>query len=208
MEKFSIKNVLSIPIMYSLAMKAIAKDFNKVFYKPFVDIKENEVVLDIGCGPADVLDFLPNSVSYYGFDLSEAYIDKAKKKYKDRNATFKAEAVSDANLPENLKNNCDVVIAVGVLHHLNDEEVSQLYSMALLALKKGGRFITLDPCFVANQNPIAKFVAAKDRGQYVRNLEKYRELANKSLGDSIEITVTDNLLKIPYNHIITKFVKC
>lgn len=207
MEKFSIKDILNIPAVYSLAMKTITKDINKVFYIPYVRIKENDVILDIGCGPADALAKFPQSVKYYGFDLSEAYINKAKEKYKNRNATFKAEAVSDTNLPENLKNNCDIVIAIWVLHHLNDEEVSQLYSLAKLALKPGGRFITIDPCFLDKQNPIAKFVAAKDRGQFVRHVNEYKELAIKHLGDSIKVTVTDDLLRIPYNHTITEFTK-
>ena len=33
-------------------------------------------ILDIGCGPADVLDYLPATVNYRGFDISERYIAK------------------------------------------------------------------------------------------------------------------------------------
>lgn len=207
MKKLSLKSILGIPTIYSLAMKMIAKDFNKVFFTPYVNAKQNDTILDIGCGPADILDVLPESVNYYGFDLSEAYIKKAQEKYINRNAILKAEAISDANIPDNLKNNCDIVIAVGVLHHLNDEEVSKLYSLAFIALKQGGRLITIDPCFINNQNPIAKYTASKDRGQYVRHIDRYKELAIKYLTGSIKFTVTNNLLKIPYNHCITEYIK-
>ena len=37
-------------------------------------------ILDVGCGTARILDYLPN-VEYHGFDLSQRYIDDATQRY-------------------------------------------------------------------------------------------------------------------------------
>ena len=66
-----IRSILSVPIVYSFfqnlmgANKAIAKLVSEII-KP----KNGMNVLDIGCGPAEILDFLGN-VNYWGFDISK-----------------------------------------------------------------------------------------------------------------------------------------
>jgi SAM-dependent methyltransferase len=46
----------------------------------------------------------------------------------------------------------DIVMAFGVLHHLDDAEGRELFRGARRALKPGGRFVTLDtPSFRNNQ---------------------------------------------------------
>jgi cyclopropane fatty-acyl-phospholipid synthase-like methyltransferase len=201
------EKILGIPFMYSLLQKFISKDLNKLLYRPFFRIKENDTVLDIGCGPADLLATLPESVNYFGFDLSKEYILKAQERYKNRRATFNAESVSVVNLPSSLQGNCDVVIAVGVLHHLSDMEAKQLFDLAKLALKKGGRLITFDNCYTDNQNPVARYLISKDRGEYIRHEKRYREMIADYLGSSCKVTLVNNFLRIPYNHIIIEWVK-
>jgi len=34
----------------------------------FLRIKPGQRVLDIGCGPVDILDYLPDGVDYHGYD--------------------------------------------------------------------------------------------------------------------------------------------
>ena len=54
------------------------------------NIKKNCNILDIGCGPAYVLDFLKNkSLKYFGYDTEMNHIEYAKKKFSNNNPYIK-----------------------------------------------------------------------------------------------------------------------
>jgi len=74
-------------------------------------------MLDIGCGPGEILGFLPTSVKYHGYDLSREYIHSAIEKYDGRGHWYCA-SVSDMQVKE--YGAFDIVMANGVLHHLED----------------------------------------------------------------------------------------
>ena len=133
-------------------------------------------LLDIGCGTARTLDYLPSLV-YHGFDLSRDYINEAKARYADR-GVFSCALVEEATLKEDPP--FDLVLAVGVLHHLDDESALQLMRLAKTALKEGGRVVTIGPCFQHAQKSIARFLVSQNRGQNARSGEKYRELASNT----------------------------
>ena len=42
--------------------------------------KSNVAVLDIGCGPAEILESLPR-VQYFGYDINRNYINYAKRSF-------------------------------------------------------------------------------------------------------------------------------
>ena len=46
-------------------------------------------------------------------------------------------------------------------------------------LKKGGNIITEDPILIEKQNPIAKLIIKKDRGNNVRNKKEYIKIIKK-----------------------------
>lgn len=121
------------------------------------------MVLDIGCGPADIVEYLPK-VDYWGIYISEEYITDAKIRYGQRGRFYSKTLTLDdlKNMPK-----FDLVIACGVLHHANDQIVNDIFKLAYAALKPGGRFVTIDPCFTPDQNFIARFLISKDRGQNV-----------------------------------------
>jgi hypothetical protein len=66
-----------------------------------------------------------------------------------------------------------------VLHHLDDDTAQQFMALAKAGLKPGGRVLTLDACYMPKQNPIARFLISKDRGQHVRNEAGYRAVAKR-----------------------------
>ena len=46
-------------------------------------------------------------------------------------------------------------------------------------LKKNGDIITEDPILIEKQNPIAKFIIKKDRGNNVRSKKEYLKIISK-----------------------------
>ena len=198
----NMKSFLSHPAVYRFFGRVIGgSKARAVFVKEYIRPREQDKVLDIGCGPADILDYLPE-VNYLGFDISEEYIHAARKHFK-RRGRFLCAKVSKDVLSES---SFDIVLAIGIVHHLNDQDALQLFDLAQTSLKPGGRLITLDGCYIEGQSRIERYIVARDRGQYVRTEEKYRELASQSFMD-VHVDVRHDLLPIPYSHIIAECTK-
>lgn len=152
-------------------------------------------ILDIGCGTAEIIRFLPAAVDYWGYDINATYLEAAENRFGDRGhfhcGSFDAQELH--RLPQ-----FDVVIATGVLHHLDDTQAYSLFELAKRSLKPDGRVVTIDPCLVKGQNPIARFLITLDRGQNVRSAHEYLALARRTFDQ------TDGQLRhrswIPYTH--------
>ena len=76
-------NLLSNSFFYSLVQRVMsATSFREKIIKKYIT-KNNVKVLDVGCGPAEILDVLPK-IQYYGIDINPIYINSAKRKYESR----------------------------------------------------------------------------------------------------------------------------
>lgn len=193
-----IKDILAQAGVYSLFARTIgATRGRRRYVERCVRPRPGDRILDIGCGPADILEALPE-VEYHGFDLSRDYIAAAQKKFGKR-GQFHVEPVN-ASLVERYAG-FDLVLATGVLHHLPDAEARDLFRVAHSALKPGGRLVTLDGCFVEGQPALARYFLRQDRGEYVRNEAQYLALARETFSQ-VTPTVTGELLRVPYTHLI------
>lgn len=161
--------------------------------KQYVRPRPDDRVLDIGCGLGTIVPFLPN-VEYAGFDASQAYINVARARFGDR-ATFRCERVSTYSLAKT--SYFDLVLAIGVLHHLGDEEAQRLFRIAHAALKPGGRLVTVDGCLTKDQSWVARYLVSRDRGRYVRTCEAYRQIASQVFSN-ITVSIRHDMLRIPY----------
>lgn len=92
-------------------------------------------------------------------------------------------------------------MAIGVLHHMNDESVTELFELARSVLEPGGRLITIDPALVEGQHPIARLLVSRDRGQHVRDPEHLRRLVIPVFPNA-EIETRHDMLRTPYTHAI------
>jgi SAM-dependent methyltransferase len=133
-------------------------------------------ILDIGCGTGEVVRYLAGT-TYVGFDHHPPYIEYAVRIFGDR-GRFVLGDVAD-HLPE-LEGQFDLVMANGVLHHLNDALAQRAFQLGAAALQKGGRMITVDPCFYDGQSALTKLIVSHDRGEYVRPFDRYAKLTERS----------------------------
>lgn len=193
------RKIFESPLVYNAFQNAVgAQKLRKFYIESYINAARNDKVLDIGCGTGDILTLLPNDVEYVGFDLSEEYIDAARKKFGDR-ATWHCRSVSD--MDANHLQTFDIVMANGVLHHLEDSEAIHLIAIAAKALKPTGRFVCYENAFTNDQSFISRLIVAMDRGQNVRSPAGYAELLSSSF-PSVTTNVYHNLLRIPYTHVI------
>jgi SAM-dependent methyltransferase len=198
-----LRALLSQPFLYNLFQKAVgAEKVRSELVSEFILPKKNDKILDIGCGTAEILNFLPASIKYYGFDISEDYIKSAINKFGKRGNFYCA----NLNEPrfKNLKS-FDTIIAIGVLHHLSNKEARELMILLRQKLKPGGRFISIDACLIPNQNPLAKFIIMRDRGQNIRTPKCYQGLTNK-IFSKVNVALKHRHL-IPYTHWIMECIK-
>jgi SAM-dependent methyltransferase len=195
-----LRAILSHPLVYStlqtlMGAHSARKSFVENYVRPFSGMR----VLDIGCGPADILAYLP-SVDYSGFDISQGYISQARKRF-GALGQFHCRQLAAEDL-ENLPS-FDVVFALGLIHHLEDDEAINVMQLAMRALKPGGRMLTIDPCLDPSQNPIARMLIRGDRGQNVRDKAGYEALA-RAVFESPCVEVKHRAW-IPYTHC---FMEC
>jgi SAM-dependent methyltransferase len=193
-------SVLSRPEVYLMLQRTLGSGrLYKHLLSEVVKPRPGMRVLDIGCGPGDILQLLRN-VDYDGFDLSRKYIEFASRRYRDRpNHRFWCKRVGDEPVGDG--DRYDLVMAIGVLHHLDDGEVRHLCSVARDRLAPGGRFVTADCCLTPEQSPLARFLIKRDRGQNVRSPDGYQALAEQVF-PSVRRQVRHDLMHIPYSHTI------
>ena len=172
----------------------------KIYLAEYVKPAPGDKILDIGCGPADVLNYLP-AVNYTGLDISPEYIDSARKRFGAKGRFL----CGDVGLTtiEGEQGTFDLVLATGVIHHLDDAQATKLFDLAHLVLRPTGYLVTCDGCHVSQQSRIARWLLAKDRGKFVRTREEYLRLAGARFS-KVEPQLRHDLLRIPYTHLIMR----
>lgn len=198
----SIRSVLAVPAAYNLWWTMIGgPNWAKVLVSDYVRAEAGTRILEIGCGPGTIAAYLPNS-DYVGFDISSKYIETARKRFP--HAEFVCERVSQFSLDR--QESFDVVLALAIVHHLDDNEARQLFQIAYDALKPGGKLVTFDGVFTDDQSAAARWLLSRDRGEYVRNEADYVTIASQVFTD-VRPSVRHDLLRIPYSHLILECVR-
>lgn len=198
-----IRPILNRPFFYESYHKLIGANYRSyVLVEDYIRPKPNDRILDIGCGPGNMLPFLPEC-RYTGFDANESYITAARERYGHR-GKFVCDRVSHHTVRQ--FGEFDIVLALGLVHHLDDSEATDLFRLGYTALKPGGRMITNDGCYRADQSAVKRYLLSRDRGQYVRTEQEYLELALEYF-DKVKPNIREDVLRIPYTHLILECIK-
>ena len=198
----TIRSVLAWPQAYQLFWNVIGGPArSRTLVAEYIRPREGDRILEIGCGPGTIVPYLPRC-EYVGFDASAEYIEQARRRFPQ--SRFVCERVSQYTLPE--RSYFDLVLALGIVHHLDDPEALQLFQIAHDALKPGGKLVTLDGVWTNRQSSAARALLARDRGEFVRSEEAYVQIASKVF-DNVKASIRHDLLRIPYTHIILECIR-
>ncbi len=193
-----LRSVLSVPAIYELAQVSVgARRSRRRLADRHIRARPGHRVLDIGCGPGDLIEVLPE-VDYLGFDVNKRYVESARRRHGDRGRFLHADA-RDVDLGD--ERGFDVAVAVGILHHLDDASVGRLLRFAAAALVPGGRLVTFDGVLTPGQPRVARWLIERDRGQCVRTVDGYERLA-REVFEEVDTTVADDFLRVPFTHIV------
>lgn len=199
-----LRKILSSPMVYDFLQNALgAESSRRRLVQDHFRPKAGQRILDIGCGTGEITPHLPAGVNYLGIDLSPSYIASARQRY-GHLGRFESANATDPLAPTETA--VDLVICIGLLHHLDDGECHVLFRAIKEKLSPGGRLVTFDPTFVDGQHLIARELAKRDRGRNVRSPGGYETLAQKVFAE-VRVVVRHDLLRIPYTHCILEITE-
>jgi SAM-dependent methyltransferase len=163
--------------LYNLLQRFVGGGRDRAdFVRTHVTFRPDEKVVDAGCGTGGALEFLP-AVNYFGFDPNPNYIRVAQSRYGNRGEFFCADASSPR--VQQLAQGADAFLSLGVLHHLTDQQIREILSLARACLRPSGRFIFYEPCFSANDDWVGRIFMRLDRGGNIKTDQAWRALVSE-----------------------------
>ncbi len=202
MQRKGIYKILSIPKVYSFIQWLFYHARTHSYFHELIGVTEGKKILEVGCGPGDLVLKFPNS-EYVGIDISQKYIDNANNRF-GKLGRFYCVSVDEIEKIDITK--IDIVIIKAVLHHLSDEQISDMLEKLKNIMNPGGVLVTLDCAFCPKQNPISRMFVSLDRGLFVREVDHYRAVLRKSFLKEIESKqIYQNFP--PYDRLLMKFQK-
>lgn len=197
----SLRPILDRPFFYELFHTIVgAHDRSNLLIREYIRPQAGDRILDVGCGPGNMLPYLPEA-QYLGVDANESYIEAARKRYGHR-GRFVCDRVSHQSVQD--LGEFDIVLALGLVHHLADDEARDLFRMGRTALRTGGRLVTMDGCYTPDQSAAARYLLSRDRGRFIRTESEYLKLAGEWFSD-VRPVLRHDALRIPYT---TLFMVC
>jgi SAM-dependent methyltransferase len=133
------------------------------------DLRGVRRVLDVGCGPGTNTKYFAGQ-DYLGIDINPGYIESARRKH-DR--AFLAADVT--TYEDNHAGKFDFILVNSFLHHISDMDSHKVLSRLREWLAPDGHFHILELISPGDRS-VAQFLANRDRGKYLRPIEKWREM--------------------------------
>lgn len=195
-------DIFNQPKLYSLLQGALKTRRYEDNLSNLIGESSNLRVLDFGCGPGDLYPRFKNCF-YLGIDPLQNCIDRALSRY-GQNIDSRTFQVGDHLTLNHLPDGSfDLVIAIGVLHHISDEASANLIGEVKRLLNpRTGRFVTLDPVRHPGESKLSGLLVSQDRGRFVRTPKHYESLLSGDLTIS-QAKIVKSLIRIPYDQFAT-----
>lgn len=170
---------------------------NRLINQLSLDGKSNFV--DLGCGTGVISTLLPSDINYFGIDQSQKYLKKASLRKPDGKFSHSdvcdPKWVDDLNISKNT-----VVSALGLFHHLSNEQIEQLLLNLKRFLTSEDTIFSVDPTITSKTSSVARWFANNDRGNFVRPPELLEAILNAS-GFKTQISVKSKQFRVPLDTI-------
>lgn len=195
------RTVLSLGIVYRLVQFVFSEKRSKalILNQCVLPAGDNCHVLDMGCGPGNLLGFLPETVRYTGFDVSEDYIASAQKTYTERaDAQFICATSLDSKLRQTLPDqSVDVAIVHGVFHHITDAQAQEMFELARRVVRPGGKMLILEPVWFEGQSVFRRWIMSLDRGKNIKALHDWTAFFETNTAEwaDMNLEVHPNLIR-------------
>jgi cyclopropane fatty-acyl-phospholipid synthase-like methyltransferase len=192
------QRVLGDPRGFDLFQRLVgARRAKASFVAHHVRPRDGDRILDLGCGTGGLLELLPHGVVYVGVELDAAYVERARRRFGSRGTFVHADIATYEP-----RSTFDIVIAYGVLHHLEDQRVRSACRLAHRALHASGRVLFAEPCRTDEQGRLETALMNRDRGRYIRTPERYAELMREHFEETARPELAEDGYRIPYTFVI------
>ncbi len=170
----SIRNLkdrfLSIPWVYDTLRPLVIGGLDYEEVARFCAVGHGDRVLEIGCGTGQLIPFL-RCQSYLGVDTDASALRRAKR-FSSSAVRF-MEGNSWDSACEEL--NPTVVLMIGLVHHISDEEFQSMVSRLKRLALQLSRIVSFESTFLQGY-PVSNLLSALDRGRFVRTPAAYEAL--------------------------------
>jgi SAM-dependent methyltransferase len=168
------QTLLGHPFVYNHVRPFVVGGVDNSASYGLLDAGKDDVVLDVGCGTGDAMNYLGEVAAYHGYDTDPIAIGFARKQAAATNRTswqFEVGIVDRALVAQLAPTR---VMLCGLLHHLSDDQALDLLG-ALASSKTVRRIATSDVVYLPGKH-LSNLFAWLDRGRFVREVAGYRAL--------------------------------
>lgn len=196
-----LRRLLSLAPLYAGFQNAVGAGRARAWFAArALQLSPGARVIDMGCGTADIVELVPTGVGYAGFDPNAAYVERASRRYAGRPDTVFLQGTAADAARDPRFTGATLVMCLGVLHHLDDEEAGAALAFARDALRPGGRLRLIEPAWLPAQGPVSRWIMSLDRGIGIRSASEWHRLVAQTF-PGCQTTPMTGLIRLPYTHV-------
>lgn len=184
---------------YSLLQRAVGGDrLWRRLVAEGLQPKPGDTILDVGCGPADLLSQLPEGLSYTGIEPHRPYLEAARRRHGVR-GRFLGHGVEDLAQDELFTR----IVLCGTLHHLDEDVARRVLQACAARLHPEGWLVVLEPCPRPGRSLLEDQLYAIDRGGHLRSAQELESLLGEHFKER-QTEIWEGVLRLPYTHLLLR----